>query len=324
MGRNGVRRMLVALGAALSMGVLAAPVQATVVSPQETLTYIPYGFIHWERSAQFVQETLGHLQEYGIGQNLLPLPKLKKTGILKLSRKELRTLPLWASQTAAYNAAHGTSIVATASFAGKVKGKSLNLEEPAVRANMIAGIETVLSLGVGGISLDLEPYPTSHGYVLLLEEIDALFARRGFTGRLSITTPASAGRWAPQFMEEVTPLVDQVDPLFYDSERKTAASYEQWVREGLAYYSANTAPSTRIVPDLPSYGANKWHDPAVENLATATTAVEEALAEGSRVNGAGIFWWWGFYYDEEEEGEYEGAPDRATWLSRSLAVPFTP
>ena len=69
---------------------------------------------------------------------------------------------------------------------------------------------------------------------------------------------------------------------------------------------------------------SREHDPGVENLSTATTAVEEALEEGSRVNGAGIFWWWGFYYDEEGEGEYEGAPDRAAWLTRTLRAPFCP
>ncbi len=78
------------------------------------------------------------------------------------------------------------------------------------------------------------------------------------------------------------------------------------------------------MPDLPSYGANRWHIPAVENLATASTALEEALSEGSRVNGAGIFWWWGFYYDEEGEGSYNGAADRETWLGRTVLLGFSP
>jgi hypothetical protein len=312
------------LACALALALAAVPSASAALAPEEALTYIPFGFIHGEHSAALREETLAQLDAYGIGQMLLPLPNFKRTGVLKLSRTELRTIPAWSSQTASYNLAHGTHTIAVASLGGKVKGKSLDLEAAAVRANMLAGIERVLSMGVGAISLDLEPYPTSHGFVLLLEEIDAAFVRVGFTGRLSIVAPATAGRWSVQEMQEVTPLVSQVDPLFYDSERKTVASYEQWVREGLAYYSQHTAPGTRIVPDLPSYGPNKWHDPAVENLATATTAVEEALQEGRRVNGAGIFWWWGFFYNEEGEGAYEGAPDRNTWLTRTLSVPFTP
>ena len=311
---------------AVSVCLLAAsaPSASAALAPEEALTYIPYGFVHNERSPALVTETLEALQRYGIGQNLLPLPKLKANGTLKLNKHELKMLGLWVSGTAAYNAEHGTSILAVGSFAGKVKGKSLNLEDPAVRANVVASAETVVSLGLGGLSLDFEPYPTSPGYLTLLSEIDAAFARRGFDGRLAIVAPASVGRWSPAYIEEITPLVGQLDPLFYDSERKTAASYEQWVREGLAYYSAHSAPGTRLIPDLPSYGPNKWHDPAVENLGTATSAIEGALSEGSRVNGAGIYWWWGFYFNEEGEGAYEGAPDRETWLTRTLGVAFTP
>jgi hypothetical protein len=321
-GARGRRVWLCACMTALAMLLTAAP--ALAVDPAETQTYIPFGFIHNEHGPALVDETLEHLSAYGIGQALLPVPKFKKDGTFKLSRKETRTIPQWAALTKAYDLEHATDLVATAVFDGKVKKQSLNLEDPGVRARMVSGIETVLEMGIGGVQLDLEPYPQTPGFLALLEEIDTLFASRGFTGRLSVTAPATAGRWSPSYLAAVTSRLSQVDPLFYDSERKTAASYEQWVREGLAYYSANTSPSTRIIPALPSYGTNRWHDVSVENLATATTAVEEALGEGSRVNGAGIFWWWGFYYDEEEEGEYEGAPDRATWLSRSLAVPFTP
>jgi hypothetical protein len=321
---RGSRVRLFACAAVLVLALAAVPSASAALSPAESLTYIPFGFIHDEHSVGLREETLEQLNAYGVGQMILPLPNFKRTGLLKLSRKELGTIPAWVASTAAYNLEHGTDEVAVASFGGKVKGKSLNLEEPAVRANMVAGIERVLAMGVGAVSLDLEPYPSTHGFVLLLEEIDAAFAHRGFTGRLSVTAPATAGRSSPQQMAEVTPLLDQIDPMFYDSERKTVAAYQQWVRDGLAYYSQHTAPGTRIVPDLPSYGPNKWHDIAVENLSTATTAVEEALQQGSRVNGAGFFWWWGFYYNEEGEGAYNGAPDRATWLGRTLSVPFTP
>ncbi len=292
--------------------------------PADTLTYLPYGFIHNTHGASVVRETYSQLQSYGIGQALLPMPNFKKDGTLKLSRTEQRMLALWTSEGQAWDTETGGRIVAVASLGGKVKGKSLNLEEAAVRTKIVAGVEAVLALGAEGVSLDLEPYPTTPGFVTLLQEIRALLAHRGFTGRLSVTAPATVGRWSPRYMGEVTASLDQVDPLFYDSERKTAAAYEQWVEEGLADYSANTAPGTRIVPDIPSYGTNRWHDIEAENIGTATTALETALGDGDRVNGAGIFWWWGFYYDEEGEGSYEGAPDRASWTSRTVSLPFAP
>jgi hypothetical protein len=300
-----------------------APAGATL-EPSEAQTYLPFGFVHDRHAATLATETLGQLDGYGIGQALLPLKKLRASGRLELSRTERTMLGLWVAQTGAYDREHGGAIALWASFSGKVKGRSLNLEDAAVRGRIVAGAETVLAMGAQGLSLDLEPYPTSPGFLALLGELDAMLARRGFAGRLATVAPATLARWPAQYTREVTALVSQVDPLFYDSERKSAASYEQWVREGLAFYTANSAAGTRIVPDLPSYGPNRWHDPAVENLATATSAIEAALLEGSRVDGAGIFWWWGFFYDEEGEGSYEAAPDRETWQTRTRAVAFTP
>ena len=310
------------MACALAVGaVAAAPAADAALKPGEALTYIPHGFVHDVQPAALEEETLEALDSYGIGQALFPVKAFKKTGLLKLSKHERVSFARWVAATRAYDEAHGAAIVAVASIAGKVKASSLNLEDPAVRANMVAGVESMLSLGAGGVSLDLEPYPSSPGFLALLEELDALFAARGFHRRLAVVAPASAGRWSSSYLGAVTARVDQVDPLFYDSERKTAADYEQWVREGLAYWSANAGAGVRIVPDLPSYGPNRWHAVAVENIATATSAVEEALAEGSRVDGAGVFWWWGFYLDEE--GAYDGAGDREAWLARTVAAPFS-
>lgn len=76
------------------------------------------------------------------------------------------------------------------------------------------------------------------------------------------------------------------------------------------------------MPILPSYSANRWHIPAVENIETATAAVSSALGAGSRVNGAGIWWGWGFL--SNEEGGYDASGDRAAWQSSTVALPFSP
>jgi hypothetical protein len=94
------------------------------------------------------------------------------------------------------------------------------------------------------------------------------------------------------------------------------------VRAGLAYYSANVAPATRIVPVLPSYSADPWHLTSVENITTATSALGDALTAGDRVDGAGIWSGWGFLMNEE--GAYEGSEDRAIWATSTIALPFSP
>lgn len=321
MGRVGRRAIAAALlAAAVSLGAAGGAAQAEL-APSEALTYLPFGFVHDEHPAGLDRETLQALSEYGIGQAILPLPKFKREGTLKLSRKEQRTIPAWVAQTAAYDHEGGQETV-IADFQGRVKGESLDLEEAPVRERMIAGIEAVLAIGVGGVQLDLEPYPRSRGFILLLEGIDAAFARLGFHGRLSVCAPADRSDWSPAYLGEVSARVGQLDPLFYDSELATAAAYEQWVREGLAYYSANDTGGARIVPVLPSYGPDRWHIPSVEDIADATAGLEAALGEGDRVNGAGVFWWWAFYL--EEEGAYSPAGDQLAWQQETRALAFTP
>jgi hypothetical protein len=318
---TGARALALALIAGLALACATATGASAALDPQDALTYIPNGFVHNTHSAEEVGEILAALDSYGIGQAILPMPRLKRDGTMKVPRKESRMIPLWVSRVAAYDAAHGADEQLVGVFDGRVKGASLNLEDPAVRANVVAAIEAMLGQGIGAVQLDFEPYPTSPGFLSLLEEIDAAFARLGFHGRLSVCAPANVSRWSAPYLRSVTDLISQVDPLFYDSELTTSSAYESWVREGLAYYSANTTPATMIVPVIPSYGTNRWHRPAVENIATATTALEEALGAGSRVQGAGIFWWWGFYY--EEEGAYDPRADQTSWSS-TLALPFSP
>jgi hypothetical protein len=299
-------------------------VASAAANPGEMLIYMPYGLIHSVRPASEVDGYLAEVSSYDIGQIVFAMPKFKPTGALKVPKHNAQMLALYATRIAAYNTEHGTEETLTAVFNGKVatKKSGLNLEDAATRANIVAAVESSLGLGIGGVQLDLEPYPTTPGFVTLLEQLDAMLSRVGFHGRLSVTAPASVSRWTSSYLKDVSQLVTQLDPLYYDSERKTVAAYDEWVESGLAYYSENASPATRIVPVLPSYSADPWHLTSVENITTATAALANGLAAGSRVNGAGIWSGWGFLMNEE--GAYEGSEDRATWTTRTIELPFSP
>jgi hypothetical protein len=315
----------VAILALLLVAALAVPAQASsAADQQDMLIYMPYGLVHSLRPAASVDGYLAEVDSYGIGQIVFAMPKFKKLGVLKVPRHNREMLVRWASRAASYDAEHGAAMSLTAVFNGKVatKRNGLNLEDPSIRANMIAGIESSLGLGLSGVQLDLEPYPVSAGFISLLEELDAMFARVGFAGRFSVTAPASTSKWPPAFLNRVSQLVGQLDPLYYDSESTTSPAYEAWTEASLAYYSANASPASRIVPVLPSYSANRWHSPSVEDITTATHALTVALGEGSRINGAGIWSGWGFLLDEE--GAYDGRADRSCWQSSTVALPFSP
>jgi hypothetical protein len=323
--RHGARLALALLFATLLCAALVpvSPAQAAS-NPQDMLIYMPYGLVHSLRPDEQLDGYLAEVDSYGIGQLVFAMPKFKKLGVLKVPRHNREMLVRWSARAGAYDAAHGAELSLTAVYNGKVKTArtGLDLDDPTTRANIVAGVESTLGLGLAGAQFDLEPYPSSPGFIELLEEVGAMFARVGFHGRLSVAAPASTTRWSAAYLNRVSQLVGQLDPLYYDSEYKSISAYEQWVRSSLAYYAENSAPGTRIVPILPSYSANRWHSPGVENIETATAAVSSGLGEGSRVNGAGIWSGWGFLLDEE--GAYDGSADRAAWHASTVQLSFSP
>jgi hypothetical protein len=309
--------VLIALGSPASAG--------AAIDAQDALIYMPYGLVHSLHSNEVLDEALAEVDSYRIGQLIFATPKVTKTGVVKVPKRNREMLERWSGRAAAYDAAHGATLEITLVVPAKVKGSKgggIDLESASVRAGIVAGVQAALGYGITGVQLDFEPYPTSAGYVQLLEELDAMYARVGFHGRFSVAAPANTSRWSPSYLKAVSQLLTQIDPLYYDSEFGTVSAYQGWVRESLAYYSANTAAGTRIVPVLPSYSANRWHSPSVESIESSTAAVSAALGEGSRVNGAGIWWGYGFLYDEE--GAYDASADRAAWQSSTVALPFSP
>jgi len=319
------RRMAAPLLAAVLAGAVPAlvPRSAAAAAPaQEMLTYMPSEMVHSVWSGEQVEGFLGELSEYDIGQALLQMPGFKRKGTLLLPASNEQMLRVWAASAARYGEARGQPIVVTAVFNGRLKPKGLNLEVASSRANIIAAVKHAVGLGVTGVQLDLEPYPTSSGYIALLEELDAALDGAGFAGSLSVVAPASVWRWTPEYLQRVGALVDQVDPLFYDSEITSSAEYEEWVEEGLAYYSANVPAGTAIIPVIPCYSKNPWHNPAVENIPHATEALRAALESGSRVEGAGLWWWYAFY--EGHLKHADPALERAAWQQQTVNLPFSP
>jgi hypothetical protein len=288
--------------------------------PTPLFTYLPAGFVSSVKTAAQVDGYLADLDTFGINQGLLNLPAFNpKSGKRPLSKNARAMIALWVARTAAFDTTHPNPIAITAVFNGRLD-KGLNPDDVTMRANMVAAIKTVVALGVTGVQLDLEPYPTTTGLLSLLDEIRTSLTTSGLTASLSIVAPAVTTTWSPAFLQSVSTRVDEVDPTYYDSTLTTVASYEAWVAASLAYYSTNTAATARIVPVIPSYRKNRWHTPAVENITTATDALTTSLAANSRVDGAGLWWWWGFFYGEG--GKYNPAADQTTWQSTTRGLNY--
>lgn len=285
-------------------------------------SYMPAEMVHSPMTSSEVETVLGELSEYSFNEPLLQLPRFDARGRIRLSPQVLATLGVWVSQAAAHDLEHGADIVPVAVFNAVPRERGVNLEAAQTRAQMVREVERVLGLGIRRINLDVEPYPTGPGYLRLLEELDAALAAHGSPGGLSVVAPADTATWGPAYTRRVGELVGEYDPTFYDSEIATAAGYEEWIEGGLATLSAELPATTPLVPVIPSYGPNPWHNPSVEDIAHASQALRVALAQGSRVSGAGLWWWYGFY-EEEQRRRYRSAEDRAAWLAQTLTLPFS-
>ena len=150
--------------------------------------------------------------------------------------------------------------------------------------------------GLDGVLLDLEPFaPDNPGYVHMLDRVRSALPDTW----LGVTAPAD-GQWSPGYIAQIAARVDGLSPMLYDSSLGTAAAFEEWATRSLDRYGDAIGTSAQLFPSIPSYSANRYHDPAVENVETASRAIR---ASGD-LDGAAVYWWWEF-----------GAADRASWAA---------
>lgn len=313
--------MLVAgLAAALVAGIWPVSAHATL-APAKAPVYVPAGFVGTMKTEAQVDGYLANFADYGFGQLLFELPGLRHNGTMRLTATHIAMMDRWIQRAALYQAQHGVAFEITAVINGRVS-KMASLDKASIRANIVAAVKVLVADNhMQGVNLDFEPYPNTASFLRLLDELNTMYASVGFTGRVSIVTPTFVEQWSPSYWASVASRVNQLNPTFYDSTFTSVAEYKLWIEDGLAQISAAVPPSTLIVPILASYRQNPWHNPLVENMSSGAAALQESLAAGSRVHGAGAWWWWGLFYNEG--GRYNAAADRAAWQGQVRILDYT-
>jgi hypothetical protein len=179
---------------------------------------------------------------------------------------------------------------------------------------------------VDGIHLDIERFMNNDTKLLAI--LKTLKTTLG-TSHLSIATPVTV--WSDVFITQVAQVVDQMNPMVYDtmgwgSWVVDEASYQSYFKNVITRYSSLLANlDCELVPTLPSYELRTaedgtiYHDPKVENMKAAIAALNEAIAEGVLVNGAGIFW--GSFYLGLYPNVYDGyIQDQEEWKANWLKI----
>lgn len=124
--------------------------------------------------------------------------------------------------------------------------------------------------GLDGIHFDIEPMSADDPNLLsFMTKMKSKITPK----ILSMATTTE--NWSEEFIAKISQTVDIVSPMVYDSSTTTIANYQSYVYENsLKWLNAATC---KIIPTLPSYAANTWHNPIVENITTCMTGFQKAM-----------------------------------------------
>jgi len=179
----------------------------------------------------------------------------------------------------------------------------VHVQDHDLHGSMAVWLDSVVgSVDADGVLLDFEPFrPDDPDLVPLIETIRSHLPDIW----IGLVAP-SDGRWSSGYITVLSSITDGISPLLYDTSLTEVSQYRNRVATQVARYQRAAGTRALVVPSLPSYAANPWHDPSVENIEEALRAL--GTLETS-LDGAAVYWWWEF----TEES-------RQSWL-RGVAPP---
>ncbi|WP_051450618.1 hypothetical protein [Actinospica robiniae] len=175
---------------------------------------------------------------------------------------------------------------------------AMNLEDPAVRAHIVASARAVMARGFGGVHLDLEPIGDADpGYLALLSAVEPVVHAAG--GVLSVSgeqvepvpgmrwaMEAVAGRdawWSVGYLHQVAERVDQIALMTYDTELWSESAYAGYVRDETERALAAVPKNVALLIGLPAYHDmhSLGHSSSAETVGAALRGVKLALPDGT-------------------------------------------
>ncbi len=182
---------------------------------------------------------------------------------------------------------------------------SLNLvDRPATWKNIAALCKRFVNVyGADGVNLDFEPYrPQPSNYARLFETIRHAV---GPSAQLSLDYTADPRAvWPGAAFRAISANFQWIAPMLYDTSCKTAACYASAVERAASYEYRNRARTASIVPIVPTYAASAYHRPPIENICTATDALNRSIA-AKRLAPGGVAVWWYFGWNAAAERDWQ-------------------
>lgn len=178
---------------------------------------------------------------------------------------------------------------------------AMKLEDPAVRARIVASARGVMTRGFGGVHLDLEPIGDADpGYLALLTAVRPVVHAAG--GVLSVSgeqvEPLPGLRWAMEavegrdswwsagYLHQVAEHVDQIALMTYDTALWSESAYAGFARDETETALAAVPKNVALLMGLPAYHDvhNLSHSSSAETVAAALRGVRLALPDGTPID----------------------------------------
>jgi hypothetical protein len=213
--------------------------------------------------------------------------------------------------------------------------------------NLRAVADTFINKGViyngvtykaDGIQLDIEPFLPDDPFLKKTSQ----FVRQVLKDEaiFSIAAPVHPSVWSESYTKEMAGIFNMLCPMMYDqmetgSPITSADTYQQfWKTTTIRYAHAiagSAHPSTMLMPVMPAYGKNEYHDPTVENILNSAKGLKMAREQllidqkdnpnmnPNGVIGAAVFWWGAFMYQGMNPWDgHDYAADRTWWAEEWL------
>ena len=240
---------------------------------------MPHGWIAAPKTTSQISDSVRALGGAGFNTQLHNLGSLDAAG--GMPAEQFSGLSAWVATSRSVDP--GQRIIAWISGS-----ESLHVDRPSTY-DSIAGVvaRLVEEFGVDGVLLDLEPFSADNPNLLSL--LDRVRTR---SPHAWVGVDAPADGWSPTFITSIGSLVDAVSPMLYDTRLGDPVAYAGLARASIDRYARALTGSTLLVPSLPAYAASPFHDPSVENIATAVRGIQDAARSGSYIDGGAVYWWW--------------------------------
>lgn len=282
-----------------------------------------------------VRDFVQQLEDFAIEYQFCDVGYFDANGKMPQSEKDIALTHQWIEVSRKYKP--NQKIIATIN--GSLWDHVIKSEE--IRQSIADECARLINeFGFDGIQVDMEPFRKEHNN----DQIDLLYKIRlaiGEDKHLSIATAASEHHLPHEAIIEIANIVDMINPMLYDAngpgagDISTAEEYIEFWRVNVLRYSKAIEESDnkdcQLSPTMPVYdtkgypsspgwpdpesGMIMYHLPEIENIKNAATGLRQAIAQGAKVYGSGIFWWGCFtsvQYDPRDGQDY--AKDRKWWM----------